>query len=127
MLLAIPSLESGRVLLELKNPLDKPMTFEDISLELKQEGRCRSLFGQSKALSPHTSHHIDITVKLRLLFGYETAKMQEKIVGITVRLEPNPPGQLESSLYRVKLQNGRFRQLTKLRESESFLSVFTPV
>ncbi len=106
----VPTLEAGKLVLELRNDFYKPVMVQGVFI-----GEGKSLLKEEKELVPAESMLLDITEELRGLF---TAKPQEQIVRISLRLEPLPEAQPEPSQYRVRFENGQFTDFTKIEQPQ---------
>ncbi len=109
---ALPNLQSGRAFLELRNDFDQPVTLKGMFLATGSAGPLTSLLDEPKELAPGKPHHADITEKLRSLFTQDTSEAQEKVVNISLNLEPEPPNQPQASHYILRFEDGRLTQFS---------------
>ena len=108
----LPSAQSGRALLELRNDYPEPVTVEDVFLDTRSSGPLTPLIAETLDITPGKARTIDITESLRFLFPQETSGSQETVVKILLRLEPEPPNQPAPSYYLLKFQKGRFTEFS---------------
>ncbi len=104
---ALPSLQSGRAFLELRNDFDQSVTLKGMFLATGSAGPLTSLLDEPKELAPRKPHHTDITETLRSLFTQHTSDVQDKVVNISLSLEPEPPNQPQASYYLLRFEDGR--------------------
>ena len=109
---ALPNLQSGRAFLELRNDFDQPVTLKGMFLATGPAGPLTSLLDEPKELAPGKPHHADITEELRSLFTQDTSDAQEKVVNISLSLEPEPPNQPQASYYHIKFKNERLTEFS---------------
>ncbi len=106
----VPTLEAGKLVLELRNDFYKPVMVKGVSV-----GEGKSLLQEEKELVPAETMLLDITEKLRDLF---TSELQAQIVRISLSLEPRPEAQPEPSEYRVRFEDGQFTDFTKVEQPQ---------
>ncbi len=105
-----PALKAGKLVLELRNDFYKPVMVKGVSV-----GEGDSLLKEQKELVPAETMMLDITEELRGLF---TPEQQERIVKISLSLEPHPEEQPEPSEYRVRFENGQFTDFTRIEQPQ---------
>ena len=110
-----PTLESGRLVLELRNDFHEPVRLEDVVL--KEGDRLTRVLEEQRELYPAERVLIDITEELRDLFAENGSQTQERVVGISLFLEPVPGDQPEPSRYRVTLEEGQLADFTRIEET----------
>ncbi len=106
----VPTLEAGKLVLELRNDFHKPVMVKGVFI-----GEGKSLLQEEKELVPAETMLLDMTEELRGLF---TAEPQEQIVRISLSLEPLPEAQPEPSEYRVRFEDGQFTDFTKVEQPQ---------
>ena len=109
---ALPSLQSGRAFLELRNDFDQPVTLKGMFLATSSAGSLTALLDEPEELAPGKPHHTDITEKLRSLFVERTSGAQDKVVNISLNLEPEPPNQPQASHYILRFEDGRLTEFS---------------
>ena len=105
-----PTIEAGKLVLELRNGFYEPVMVKDVLLN---DGD--SLLKEQQELVPAETMALDITEHLSDLF---TSEPQEQIVRISLSLEPLPEAQPEPSEYRVRFENGQFTDFTKVEQPQ---------
>ena len=109
---ALPNLQSGRAFFELHNDFDQPVTLKGMFLATSSAGPLTALLDEPKELAPGKPHHADITEKLHSLFTQDTSDAQEKVVNISLSLEPEPPNQPQASHYILRFEDGRLTEFS---------------
>lgn len=106
---ALPSVESGRALLELRNDWDSPVRVIGVHVG---SGATLPLLNSTIELAPGRGREIDVSEKLRSLFNQEISEPQEKRVQIHLHLDPEPPKQPAPSTYQLTFEKGHFIQFS---------------
>ncbi len=113
---ALPSAESGKAFLELRNDFERLVRVKGILAGPSGSGAAWPLLNTEIQLLPgRPPRTIDVTEKLLQLLvptAQEKLEVRERNIQISLQLEPDPPHQPPPATYRVVFEGKRILEFT---------------
>ena len=106
-----PRIESGKLVLELRNGFHKPLEVNQVLLREGDSDSFQPLLEEHRELVPAESALVDVV--LSSSYMQRLVEQGEGLVEILLSLEPLPDRQPGPSEYRIRFENGRFTLFSK--------------